>query len=474
MILPTKRVFSLLFKRNFYNAKLPEGDLRVLNIPHNKFRKSNFSTYEDALGFVQSNMKLYSQAAALSPTPLWNALVNRIDNANLSGLEITHIITIGKVPWLDEKYYDKIRSNSLFICKNVRKAVEIGKADYVPIFLSQMPQMFSQMKRKFDVSFVACSPPDIHGYVSLSLSVDCTLGALRNSKHIIGICSNKVPSVYGDSMIHASQFSGLIEDNSFEPHQMPDSKFESNSPESKIGKIIAENLVDDGATLQLGIGTIPDSVCLYLTKHKNLGLHTELLSSGVTKLIEAGIITGTKKNFDVGRHVTSFIAGNRCLYNLVDKNPSFEIHCSSYTNNVEVVAKQPKMTCINSGIEIDLTGQIASESIGNKFYSGFGGQVDFMTGAGMAYDNKGKAIIAMTSRTTKGKPKIVPNLTEGSGVVTTRAHTKYVVTEYGIANLFGKNTRQRAYELIQIAHPDDRSMLEKQAFERFKIMPSKD
>ncbi|CEF71469.1 Acetyl-CoA hydrolase/transferase family and Acetyl-CoA hydrolase/transferase C-terminal domain-containing protein [Strongyloides ratti] len=468
------KLISTIFKRKFYNAKLPAGDLRILNIPHGNFEKSNFTSYEVALGFVQNNMKLYTQAAALSPTPLWNALLKRIDDADLSGLEIQHIISLGKIPWLNDKYYDKIRSNALFICGNVRKHIEMGKADYIPIFLSQMSQMFSQMKRKFDVSFVACSSPDKHGYVSLSLAVDCTLGALRNSKHIIGICSNQVPRTFGDSTIHASQFSALIEDNTFKPYEMPLENLDDDSPEAKIGQIIAENLIDDGSTLQFGIGTIPDFVCKYLSNHKDLGIHTELLSSGASKLIEDGIITGFKKTIDTGKHVTSFICGDKNLYEFVDENPNFVLKCSSYTNNVEIVARQPKMTCVNSGIEIDLTGQIASESIGKTFYSGFGGQVDFMTGAGMAYDNKGKAIIAMTSRTPKGKPKIVPTLTDGSGVVTTRAHSKYFVTEYGIANLFGKNVRQRAYELIQISHPDDRENLERKAFERFKIMPSKD
>uniref|UniRef100_A0A0N5B7M1 Acetyl-CoA hydrolase n=1 Tax=Strongyloides papillosus TaxID=174720 RepID=A0A0N5B7M1_STREA len=468
------RFLSTTFKRTFYNAQIPKGDLRVLNVPHGKFENSKYTTYDDAMRFIQNNMKLYSQAASLSPTPLWDALVKRIDSANLSGLEIQHIITMGNVPWLNENYYDKIRSNSLFLCKNIRKHVEIGKADYIPIFLSQMPQMFSQMKKKFDVSFVACSKPDRHGFVSISLSVDCTLGALRNSKHIIGLCSDQVPKIYGDSMIHASQFSALIEDNTYKPYEMPNAKLDMNGPEAKIGKIIAENLIDDGATLQLGIGAIPDFVCSYLKNHKDLGIHTELMCSGASELIESGVITGSKKHVDVGKHVTSFICGNRRFFDFVDENPNFVMKCASYTNNVEVVAKQPKMTCINSGIEIDLTGQIVSESIGTKFYSGFGGQVDFITGSGMAYDNQGKAVIAMTSRTPKGKSKIVATLTNGSGVVTTRAHVKYFVTEYGIANLFGKSARQRAYELIQISHPDDREELEKKAFERFRVMPSKD
>uniref|UniRef100_A0A0K0ENC2 Acetyl-CoA hydrolase n=1 Tax=Strongyloides stercoralis TaxID=6248 RepID=A0A0K0ENC2_STRER len=449
------KLISTIFKRKFYNAKLPVGDLRVLNIPHGNFDKSNFTTYDVALGFVQNNMKLYTHAAASAPTPLWNALLKRIDEEDLSGLEIQHSISLGKIPWLNEKYYDKIRSNAFFIGNNLRKYVELGKADFIPIFLSQIPQMYSQMEKKFDVSFVACSAPDKHGYVSLSLTVDCTLGALRNSKHIIGISSNKVPRLYGDSIIHASQFSALIEDNTFEPHEMPLSNMDDNSVEATIGKIIAENLIDDGSTLQLGI-------------------HTELLCSDATKLIESGVVTGLKKNVDVGQHVTSFICGDKNLYKFVDENPSILMKCASYTNNVEVIAKQPKIISINSGLEIDLTGQIVAESIGKKFYSGFGGQVDFITGAGMAYDNKGKAIIAMPSKTSKGKSKIVPTLADGSGVVTTRGHIKYFVTEYGIANLFGKNVRQRAYEIIQISHPDDREGLEKAAFERLKVMPSKD
>uniref|UniRef100_A0AC35U4N6 Acetyl-CoA hydrolase n=1 Tax=Rhabditophanes sp. KR3021 TaxID=114890 RepID=A0AC35U4N6_9BILA len=460
--------------RQYHNAVSLESACKILQVPLNKTNTPNYVSYEQALSLVKSGDSLYTQAAANSPTPLWKALVKRIDSGNLKDLSMHHIITIGETPWLNEHYYDKIRTKSLFICGNARPAIAQGKADYIPIFLSQMPQYFSQMEKKFDASLVSVSPPDEHGFVSMSLTVDCSHAALQNSKKVIGVVSKNLPRVFGDAIVHISHFDALVEDHSYEPFELPATKYGPQDPETIIGKLIAENLVDDEATLQFGIGGIPDSVCSFLTGHKNLGIHTELLCDGVYELIRDGVINGTKKSFDNGLHVSSFVIGTKRLYNLMNNNPEFKLKCSSYTNNVEMVAKSNKMTCVNSCIEMDLTGQIVSDSIGYKFYSGFGGQVDFITGAGMSYDNKGKAIIAMTSRTPKGISKIVPVITEGSGVVTNRGLTKYVVTEHGIANLFGKTIAQRAYELINISHPDDREKLEKATFKRLKCMPSKD
>ncbi|EPB75557.1 butyryl-CoA:acetate CoA-transferase family protein [Ancylostoma ceylanicum] len=343
-------------------------------------------------------------------------------------------------------------------------------ADYIPIFLSDMPSYFYNKTFPVDVALISVTPPDKWGYCSVGVNVDTSLAAIENAKKVIAIINPKVPRTHGNTLIHQSRIDSFVEVDR-EIYGNPEG-MHITEEETKIGKLIAENLVDDGATLQLGIGAIPDSTLLAMKNHKDLGIHTELLGDGVIDLIELGVINNSKKTVMPGKVVTSFGFGTQKFYKFLHDNPMIHFDCCSWTNHSDVVRANSKMTCINSGIEIDITGQIASDSIGKTFYSGFGGQVDFMNASATTYDGLGKAIIALTSRTNKGKSKITTTLAEGAGVVTTRGHVRYVVTEYGIANLGGKNVRQRAYALIQIAHPDDRERLEKEAFQRLKCMPS--
>ncbi|XP_048001785.1 4-hydroxybutyrate coenzyme A transferase isoform X2 [Leguminivora glycinivorella] len=361
------------------------------------------------------------------------------------------------------------RSCSLFMGANVRKAVAEGRGDAIPIFLQDIPKLFHRKIIQPDIALIQVSPPDHHGYCSLGTSVDCVRAALVNSKIIIAQVNVNMPRTFGDAIIHISHIDYAVEDNT----PLPEHGGKAASPEeTKIGQLIGDNLVENGATLQMGIGSIPDAVLSCLKNHKDLGIHSEMFSVGVIDLFRRGCITNNKKKTHRGRIVGSFLVGNRELYDFVDNNPVLEMLEIDYVNNTHIVSLQPTMTAINSCIEVDLTGQIASDSIGTRMYSGFGGQVDFIRGAAESVDGRGKPIIAMVSSTKRGESKIVPTLKVGAGVVTTRAHVHYIVTEQGIAYLFGKTLRQRAYELIKIAHPDHRQALEKAAFERLKCMPA--
>ncbi|VDO65603.1 unnamed protein product [Haemonchus placei] len=393
---------------------------------------------------------IYVHPHASTPTELLDALCRHVKRNNLSRIRPAHIILQGRIPWTDSEYWGKIRSNCLFICGNLRPLVN----------------------------------QDSRGFSSMGVDIDCSRTATSSAKKIIGtvnwsalprvlnrisaIVNPSMPRTYGDTVIHISHIDSLVEVKDRKIYAKPD-RGKPNEVEQAIGKLIAENLVEDEATLQLGIGAIPDSTLAAMRNHKNLGIHTEAVSDGVLELIDAGVITNVKKSVMPGKIVTSYGYGSRKFYDVINDNPLFHFESCEWTNRPEVIRSNSKMTCINACIEIDLTGQISSDSIGR-----FGGQVDFISSASTTYDGKGKAIITLPSRTSKGKSKIVGTLSQGSGVVTTRGHVRFVVTEYGIADLGGKNVRQRAYELIKIAHPDDRQMLEKQAFERLKCMPSLD
>ncbi|CAJ0606094.1 unnamed protein product [Cylicocyclus nassatus] len=427
-------------------------------------------TADEAVSAIGSDTDIYVHAHASTPTELLDALCKRVDTQGLSDIRMIHILLGGRVPWTDKKYIGKIRSNCLFLEGSLRPLVKEGNADYIPIFLSDMPSFFHNRSFPVDVALISVTPPDDLGYCCVGVNVDTSLAAIESAKKIIAVVNPKMPRTYGNTVIHQSRIDSMVEidrDTYGNPEGM-----QITEEELKIGKIIAENLVEDGATLQLGIGAIPDSTLLAMKNHKDLGVHTELLGDGVVDLIKSGAINNSKKSVMPGKVVTSFAFGTQKFYKFLNENPMIHFDCCSWTNHSDVIRANSKMTCINSGIEIDITGQICSDSIGKAFYSGFGGQVDFMTAAATTYDGQGKAIIALTSRTNKGKSKISTTLTEGAGVVTTRAHARYVVTEYGIASLGGKNVRQRAYALINIAHPDDRERLEKEAFQRLKCMPS--
>lgn len=444
---------------------------RTLASPiHGKSPK--YGSVSEAVSLINSNSDIFVHGTSNTPNELLDEVCRQVENGHLDNLRMTHILLDGEIPWTKPEFHGKIRSNCLFICNKLRKSVNQGFADYTPVFLSETPDLFYRGIIPVDVGLFTVTPPDENGFCSLGLTVNCGYDALRVAKKAIALVNDDLPFTYGDSVIHSSHFDMLV--RSKRPAMcLPDKPLKLSETETTIGKTIAENLVEDGATLQLGIGAIPDSALSAMKNHKNLGIHSELIGNGVLDLLKCGVITGAQKSIDPGKVVTCFAMGNKEFCNYVNKNPTFEFRSCGYTNDTQVIRKQHKMTAINSAIEVDLTGQVCSDSIGTMFYSGFGGQVDFIYGASVADDGDGKPIIAITSTTPKGVSKIVPSLKPGAGVVTTRGHIRYVVTEYGIAQLWGKTVRQRAYELINIAHPDHREGLEKAAYERLNCMPEK-
>uniref|UniRef100_A0A914E0P5 Acetyl-CoA hydrolase n=1 Tax=Acrobeloides nanus TaxID=290746 RepID=A0A914E0P5_9BILA len=470
-----EQVFSIAFnavQRRCISGIGPGVNVRTLSYPISG-RSPKVVSAEDAVKLIKSGDHIYVMSAPSTPTDLLKALCNRVEAENLSKLKMSHIILSGEIPWLEEKFYDKVRSNCLFISANLREIVNKGKADYTPVLLSQTIRLYDEKIIPVDVALLTVSPPDQQGYCSLGVSVEMSSAAARNSNIIIAAVNPTMPRTFGDSAIHVSQIDAIV--NVETPiFAIPENGPPPSPEEEKIGKLIAENLVEDGATLQMGIGSIPDSVLRQLKNHKDLGVHSEMISDGVMDLLEKNVITNNKKTVLPGKVVTSFSVASRKFYDLVDNNPLFVFASSAFTNSFEAIISNSKMTAINAAIEIDLSGQICADTIGDYFYSGFGGQLDFIHASNCTLDGKGKPIIALPSRTTKGESRIVPYLKQGAGVVTTRAQARYIVTENGIADIWGKTIRQRAYELIRIAHPNDREKLEKAAFQRFKCMPSKD
>nr|CAD2145479.1 unnamed protein product [Meloidogyne enterolobii] len=429
---------------------------------------------DEAVKEIKSGETIYLHHAVSMPIDLCKALGRHVLKNGLTDIKVVHAMTCGELPWLKEEFNGKIRSKTIFICNNMRPLVNKGLADYIPLFLSNSARLFDEKAIPVDTALLNLSPPDKHGFCSLGVNVDLSSPAARNAKKIIATINTSQPKTFGDSEIHLSQIDYLVEHsiNTTPIFELP--AIESNDQERLIGKWIAENLVDNGATLQMGIGSIPNNVLDQLKQHKNLGIHTEMISDGIVDLLKLGVINNSQKTMYPGRIVTCFAMGSKNFYEILDGNPLFLFGSAGFTNSITTIIQQNKMTAINSAIEVDLTGQVVSDTIGKRFYSGFGGQVDFIFGSSVALDGLGKAIIALPSRTTKGEPKIVPHVKEGAGVVTTKGHCNYVVTEYGIASLWGKTVRQRAYELIQISHPDDREMLEKEAFKRFGFIPTKE
>lgn len=381
----------------------------------------------------------------------------------LRDVELTFITVQGDIELDKPKYADSFHINCMFVSASVRKAVNEGRADFIPVFLSDIPDLFRK-QMQIDVALVQVSPPDKHGYCSLGVSVDVARSAVNTATHIIAQVNPKVPRTHGDSLVHTKRFTSMV----YHEEELPEVDYGAKvgAEELKIGKLIA-GMIDDGSTLQMGIGTIPDAVLKSLDHHKNLGVHTEMCSDGIIDLFDRDIINNSQKRIHPHKTVTGFAVGTRRLYDYVDDNPAFVFLDIDYVNDPHVIRRNPKVVAINSAIEVDITGQVCADSIGSVQYSGIGGQMDFMRGA--ALSDGGKPIIALTSRTAKGINRIVPFLKPGAGVVTTRGHIHYVVTEYGVAYLFGQNLRQRAKSLIDIAHPDDRERLEKACFERFKV-----
>jgi acyl-CoA hydrolase len=422
----------------------------------------SYVSLEDAVNVIQPGHRVFVHGSACTPLPVLHEMARQYER--LKGVEVVSITFRGDIMIDRPEYYDSFKINSLFVSASVRKAVNEGRADFIPVFLSDIPDLFKRKLLELDVAIVQVSPPDVHGYCSLSLSIDIARSAVDSAKYIIALVNPRLPRTHGDGMIHTDRFTKMV----FHESEPPEENYGDKTGEAEltIGQNIA-GLIDDGSTLQMGIGTIPDAVLKCLGNHKNLGVHTEMLSDGIIDLVEKDVINNKMKRVHPNKTVTSFAVGTRKLYNYIDDNPSFAFLDIDYVNDPHVIRRNPKVIGINSAIEVDITGQVCSDSIGEFQYSGIGGQMDFMRGA--ALSEGGKPIIALTSRTAKGIPRIVPTLKQGAGVVTTRGHVHYVATEYGIAFLFGKNFRQRAKALINIAHPDDRENLERYCHERFKI-----
>lgn len=421
--------------------------------------KKKIISAEEAVSAIKSNDRVYISGNAATPYVLMKALASRKDE--LKDVELTHVLLLGEDPLSKPGMEGHFRHNSLFVGPADRKAINEGRADYVPIFLHQIPDLFYSGQMPIDVAMLHLSPPDEHGFMSYGVEVLASKAVAETAKIVIAQVNEKMPRVLGDSFIHVSRVNKIVEISEDLP-QLEKKPF--TEVERKIGHHIAE-LIDDGSTLQLGIGGIPDAVLSALKGSKDLGIHTEMVSDGVVDVIEAGIITGAKKTFHPYKVILTFLLGSKKLYEWANNNPTFEAHPTDYTNHPFNVARNDKMVAINSAIEVDITGQVCSDSIGTYIYSGFGGQVDFIRGA--AHSKGGKPIIALPSTVKKEEvSRIVPFLKKGAGVVTTRADVKYVVTEYGEAYLHGKNLLERTKALINIAHPKFRDDLIKEAKDR--------
>jgi len=421
-------------------------------------------TPEEAALAVRSRDRVWVQAAAAAPQRLLAALTERHDE--LQGVEMIQLHTEGAAPYVDARYARSFHTSALFVGPNVRDAVAEGQADYLPIFLSEVPNLFRSGAVPLDVALVQVSPPDAHGYCSLGVSVEASCAAVQNARRVIAQVNPNMPRTHGDGLLHVSDIDLGVEVDDPIPEVAP----APLTPAARAIGIHCAALIEDGATLQMGIGAIPDAVLAALGDHRDLGIHTEMFSDGAVDLIEKGIITGARKHTHPGKVVASFVMGTRRLYDFVDDNPLVALLDAAYVNDTAVIRRNPRATAINSAVEVDLTGQVCADSIGTLQYSGVGGQMDFIRGASLS--EGGKPIIALPSTTSSGESRIVPFLKPGAGVVTTRAHVHYVVTEYGTANLYGKTLRQRARALITIAHPDHREALERAAYERFHKLPA--
>ncbi|MFK5972413.1 MAG: acetyl-CoA hydrolase/transferase C-terminal domain-containing protein [Flavobacteriaceae bacterium] len=414
----------------------------------------------EAVSSIKSGDRVFLQGAAMTPNILIDAMCER--HKELENIEIISIHTEGEAKYTLPAYNGSFKVNSCFVGSNVRKSVNTHRGDYIPIFLSEIHLLFRRSILPLDVAIVQVSPPDKHGYCSLGVSVDVALPAIQTAKTVIAQINPRVPRTHGDGIIHIRNIDLAVEvDMPIHTHN-PATLSETDY---LIGKNVAA-LIEDGATLQLGIGNIPNAVLNNLEHHKRLGIHTEMFSDGLLPLIEKGVVTGEEKEIKTGKIVTCFAVGSQKLYDFVDDNPLVHFKEAGYTNDTAIIRKNPKVTAINSAIEIDLTGQVCADTIGSRQFSGVGGQMDFIRAASLSQG--GKPIFAIPSATAKGVSKITPFLKEGAGVTTTRAHVHYVATEYGVVDLFGKNLHQRAKALISIAHPDHQEMLEKAAFERFQ------
>ena len=414
--------------------------------------RQKLSSAERALEVVRPGDRVYVHPGCATPEPLVESLVNRAPS--LRNVEIIHLLTFGKAEYIEPRYEGIFRHNGLFLGSNVRAAVGAGRADYTPVFLGEIEELFTSGALPLDVALMQVSPPDEHGYMSFGVGVDCTLTAARTARYVIAEVNRRMPRTLGDAFIHVSKVNAIVETD------RPLLELEAE-PASEVQRRIGEHvasLIPDGATLQMGIGGIPNAVLHCLRDRRDLGVHSEMCSDGVVDLIESGVINGERKSLHRGKVVVGFTLGTRRLFEFLEENPIFEFHPTAYTNDPFVIAQNDRMIAINSALQVDLTGQVCADSLGTRPYSGFGGQLDFIRGA--ARSKGGKPIIAMPATARNGTvSRIAPMLDPGAGVVTTRADVHYVVTEHGIAYLHGKTLRQRAEALIAIADPKFRDEL---------------
>lgn len=421
----------------------------------------HFVSADEAVKVVKSGDHVHLSSVASAPKLLIDALCRRGENGELRNVRIHHLHTEGPAPYTAPKFSGIFFHQGFFIGANVRKSVQTGYSDYIPVFLSETQKLYRCGALRCDVAMIQVCPPDKHGFVSLGTSVDATLAAIECAKTVIAVVNRNVPRAWGQAMIPMSMIDIFVEgDTPLEPahFSIP------NETETAIGRHCAA-LIDDGACLQMGIGAIPNAVLAQLGSHKNLGIHTEMFADGVLELVDKGVINGSNKVTDKGKLVSTFLMGSQECYDFIDDNPMVSMMDVGYTNDPYIISRNPKMTAINSAVQVDLTGQVCADSIGTKFYSGVGGQIDFVYGASLS--EGGKAIIAMPSCTNRGESKIAPVVLEGAGIVTTRAHAHWIVTEYGAVDLYGRSMQERAKLLISIAHPDHRETLDRAAFERF-------
>lgn len=416
----------------------------------------------DLLQSIQSNNRVFIHGGAATPFTLIRGLIEQAPR--LKNVELIHLHTVGDAPYTDPKYKDSFKVTNLFVGANMRGRMNYENIDYLPCFLSEIPMLFRSGKRPLDVALLHVSPPDQHGFCTLGVSVDVAKAAVDSAKIIIAQVNKQMPRVHGDGVIHISKIHHFIEVD----EAIPESPIANLTEVDKaIGKFAAQ-IIQDGSTLQVGIGSVPDAILASLKNHRHLGVHSEMWSDGVLELIKCGAVDNSEKKVHPGKTVSGFVIGTKALYDYIHDNPSVVQLDTAYVNSPNIIARNPKVVAINSAVEIDLTGQVCADSIGSRIISGVGGQMDFMRGASLS--SGGQPLIALSSRTKKGGSRIVPVLKTGAGVVTTRAHVHHIITEYGAVDLFGKTLSERAKALISISHPEDREHLAKAWHDQMKTI----